>query len=102
MRASATAKRERLVEGLHGAVDLGGRDVAGDLDGGGGDDRAVDARRLERLEGLRCDTGVTLHSRSDETHLPEVVARAPRHSEAVERLRRVLAVLDGSREDDLV
>src|SRR5207248_11048897 len=83
--ASRLAKVERLVQGLHRAVHIGRRDVAGDLDRRGADDRGLDPGRLERGECLRRDAGVALHACADEADLAEAVARRPRGLDRVER-----------------
>src|SRR5262249_20008343 len=100
MRASLS-KLERLVQRGDSPVDVRGRDGARDLDRRRRDDGRVDARSFEGRKRLGSHSGVALHSRTDERHLPEVVARAPAHAERVERARRVAAILDGRGEHDL-
>src|SRR4051794_33214752 len=97
----AYAEIERPVEGLHRALDLGGRDVAGDLDRRRRDDHRLDAGARQRGERLGGDAGMALHARTDEAHLAEVVAGVPVEAEAVERARRVGAILRRRGEDDL-
>ena len=52
------------------------RDVARDLDRRGRDDCGLDPVLAQRRERLRGDARVALHSRADDAHLAEVVARA--------------------------
>src|SRR5205814_5130668 len=63
---------ELLVHGPHGGLDLGAADDAGDSDRRRGDDLDVDAGFGERLEHVRGDARVALHSRADERHLPDL------------------------------
>src|ERR1700756_3768113 len=102
MRGPGSAKLERLVQGLHGALDVGGRDVAGDLDGRRRDDLRLDADRPERLEGLRRNARVAFHPGPDEADLAKVVAHRPVDAERSQQLLARAAVLERRAEDDLV
>src|SRR5919108_4785184 len=94
-------KLERLVERADGPADVPGRDMAGDLDRRGGHDLDGDSLGVQRGERLRGDPGMALHSRPDQAHLPEVVARRPLDAEAVGDGLDVRPGLGRRREDDL-
>src|SRR5262249_8496223 len=92
---------ERLVQRDDRALEVGIGNVAGDLDRRRRDPPRLDAELVERREGLRRDAGVALHSRSDDGHLAEVVARRPAAAEPVEHGGDLRVVAVRRREDDL-
>src|SRR5919108_3864499 len=92
---------EHLVQRGDRSLDIGVGDVERDLDRRRGDELRLDAELAQGRERAGGDAGVALHPCSDDAHLAEVVALAPVRPQSVERSAGLVAIGDGSREEDL-